>query len=123
VTEDDLRPGQRDELRAALSLAEAVAATARDQVCIGPIGPEDIRAVGVDVMEACEHLPGPPNPDAWIAENGTGSDLLLVPAAGKPFELLEGPLNDGTRSLVVVTTHQDGSYYSSQGALGVTTAR
>ncbi len=123
VTEHDLRPGQRDELRAALSLAEAIAAAERIQFCMGPIRPGDVQEAGLDVMESAEHLPGPPNQDAWIAQNGTESDLLLVLAGGEPFDLLEGPLNDGARSFAVVTTQQDGSYYSSQGALGVTTAR
>ncbi|MEA2002704.1 MAG: cation:proton antiporter [Actinomycetota bacterium] len=119
----DLSPGQRDELLAALSLAEAVAATERNQIYIGPIRPEDIREVGLSVMPSAEHLPGPSNRDTWIIEHGTKTDLLVVPAAGRPFDLLEGPLNDSGRSLAVVTTRQDGAAYSSERAVGVTTAR
>jgi hypothetical protein len=123
VTEHDLRPGQRDELRSALSLAQAIATAQRIQFCMGPIRPDDVREAGLDVMETAEHLSGPPDQDAWIVQNGTESDLLMVSAAGKLFDLLDGPLNDGARSFAVVSTQQDGSYYSSQGALGVTTAR
>jgi hypothetical protein len=118
-----LSPGQHDELLAALSLAEAVAATERNQIYIGPIRPEDIREVGLDVMPSAEHLPGPPNRDTWVIKHGTENDLLVVPGAGRPFDLLEGPLNNSGRSIAVVTTRQDMAAYSSERALGVTTAR
>jgi nucleotide-binding universal stress UspA family protein len=122
VSEGDLDPGQHDELSAVLSLVEAVAITEREQVFVGPLGTHDIEGVGLTPLAKCSHLPGPPRRRAWIDEHATPADLVVLAGGGRPFELLESAGNDD-RSLVVVTTHLSDAYYSSQGALGVTTRR
>jgi nucleotide-binding universal stress UspA family protein len=123
VTATDLEPGHADALRAASSLAKALALTRRIDVAVGPQNPEAIRETGVPVLDAARHLPGQENMDEWIGANATPSDLIVVPTSGAYLTILEGALNDGIHSLVVITANQGAAYYSSQGALGVTTAR
>jgi Kef-type K+ transport system membrane component KefB len=123
VTATDLEPGQADALRAASSLAEAVGLTRRIDVAVGPQNPTAIRDTGVPVLDAARHLPGQKNSDEWIAANATPSDLIVIPASSTYSAVLEGTLDDGIHSLVAVTANQGAAYFSSQGALGVTTAR
>ena len=92
-------------------------------VAVGPQNPEAIHKTGVPVLDAARHLPGQENMDEWIGANATPSDLIVVPTSGAYVTILEGALNDGIHSLVAITANQGAAYYSSQGALGVTTAR
>lgn len=122
VIATDLEPGQADALRAASSLVEALGLTRRIEVAVGPQDPAAIRDAGVPVLDAAIHLPGPDDMDEWLTANAAPADLIVVPASSA-YDILEGALDDGIHSIVALTANQGTAYHSSQGALGVTTAR
>ncbi len=126
IGNDDLTPGLRGDTRMALDLADRLADSADLEIAVGPI---DVSSWGngpgdepLQVPERARHLSGPGQILAWVAANARPDDVVVVPARGNPFSVLQS-MQGNEWALVAVSTHQDAEWYSSEGALGVTIPR
>lgn len=116
IDDEDLKPGNRDDVLMALSLASSLAARRKLPVVVGPVEVEQLQTDDLELQAMIESRPGPGDRRDWLDEHGIETDLIVIGARGQPEPLLRAERLRG-RSALVVSAHNHSRWYSSEGAL------
>jgi len=75
----ELVPGNLPTMALALELASALSRPRDEGLIIGPAAPSEMELAGLTTPPATEHIVGPVDLEAWVAEATRPGDLLVVP--------------------------------------------
>jgi Kef-type K+ transport system membrane component KefB len=101
ISKHDLTAPRVDNLLAAISVANAVAA--HHPLIVGPANPEMLAEVGINLPEKAEYIPGDIGVIQWVEQISDENSLIVSVARGWAFDRIAAEIHRRGCSVVAVT--------------------